>query len=266
MTTPALAARDSVTMLRRNLVHMRRYPSLTVLVVGQPIVFLLLFVYVFGGTMGAGLPGGGGRQAYVAYITPAILMITVASVAAATAISVATDMTGGIIARLRTMAVSRAAVLAGHVLGAMLQSVMALAAVLGIALLLGLRSPAGLSEWLCAAGLLMLVAFALTWLTVALGLASPSVEAASNLPMPLVFLPFLGSGFVPVESMPAGLRWFAEHQPFTPIMDTLRSLLAGTPVDGGNAAAAVAWCVVIAAASYVWARRLFDRNRPRTAG
>jgi ABC-2 type transport system permease protein len=265
MTPPALAARDSVTMLRRNLVHMRRYPSLTVLVVGQPIVFLLLFVYVFGGTMGAGLPGGG-RQAYLAYITPAILMITVASVAAATAISVATDMTGGIIARLRTMAVSRAAVLAGHVLGAMLQSVMALAAVVAIALLLGLRSPAGPSEWLCAAGLLMLVAFALTWLTVALGLASPSVEAASNLPMPLVFLPFLGSGFVPVESMPAGLRWFAEHQPFTPIMDTLRSLLAGTPVDGGNAAAAVAWCVVIAAASYVWARRLFDRNRPRTAG
>jgi ABC-2 type transport system permease protein len=264
MTTPVLAARDSVTLLRRNLVHIRRYPSLTVLVVGQPIVFLLLFVYVFGGTMGAGLPGEGGRQAYLAYITPAILMITVASVAAATAISVATDMTGGIIARLRTMAVSRAAVLTGHVLGALLQSAMALVAVLAVTLLLGWRSPADLAEWLGAAGLLLLVAFALTWLTVALGLASPSVEAASNLPIPLVFLPFLSSGFVPVESMPAGLRWFAEYQPFTPIMDTLRALLAGTPVDGGSAAAAVAWCAVIAAAGYIWALRLFDRNRART--
>ncbi|MGZ4608370.1 MAG: ABC transporter permease [Blastococcus sp.] len=260
--TTALAARDTVTMLRRNLVHMRRYPSLTVLIIGQPVVLLLLFVYVFGGTMGAGLPGGGGRGTYLAYITPAILMITVSSLAAGTAISVATDMTGGIIARLRTMAVSRAAVLGGHVLGAMIQTVAALTAVVAVAVLLGLRSPAAPSEWLSAAGLLLLVSFALTWLTVALGLASKSVEAASNTPMFLIFLPFLGSGFVPVESLPAGLRWFAEHQPFTPIMDTLRALLAGTPV-GSEGAVAVGWCVVIAVGSYLWARRLFDRNRPR---
>jgi ABC-2 type transport system permease protein len=264
MTAPALVARDAVTMLRRDLLHMRRYTSLTVLVVGQPIVFLLLFVYVFGGTMGAGLPGGGGRQQYLAYITPAILMLTVSSVAAATAISVATDMTGGVIGRLRTMAVSRTAVLAGHVLGAVVRTVLALVAVLAVALLLGLRSPAGSGDWLGAAGLLLLVSLALTWLTVALGLASPSVEAASNTPMILVFLPFLGSGFVPVGSMPAALRWFAEYQPFTPIMDTLRSLLAGTPVDAGSAAAAVAWCAGIAAASFLWALRLFDRNRSRT--
>ena len=262
MTAPALATRDAVTMLRRNLLHLRRYPSLTVLVIGQPVVLLLLFVYVFGGTMGAGLPGGGGREAYLAYITPAILMITVCSLAAGTAISVATDMSGGIIARLRTMAVSRAAVLGGHVLSAMIQTVVALAAVVAVAVLLGLRSPAAPSAWLGATGLLLLVSFALTWLTVALGLASSSVEAASNTPMFLLFLPFLSSGFVPVESLPAGLQWFAEHQPFTPIMDTLRALLTGTPV-GGDGWPAVAWCLLIAAGSHAWARRLFDRDKPR---
>jgi ABC-2 type transport system permease protein len=259
MTT--LVAQDAVTMLRRDLLHMRRYTSLTVLVVGQPIVFLLLFVYVFGGTMGDGLPGGGGRRQYLAYITPAILLLTVASVAAATAISVAADTVGGVLARIRTMAVSRTALLTGYVLGALLRTAMALGAVLAVALLLGLRSPAGPAGWLGAAGLLLLLAVALTWLTVALGLASPTVEAASNTPMFLVFLPFLGSGFVPVESMPAGLRQFAEYQPFTPIMDTLRSLLAGTPVGSASAWAAIAWCVAITAACSAWALRLFDRPR-----
>jgi ABC-2 type transport system permease protein len=259
MTAPALVVRDSATLLRRNLLHMRRYPSLTILVVGQPLAFLLLFVYVFGGTMGAGLAGGG-RQEYLAYITPAILMMTVCSVAAGTAISVATDMTGGLIARLRTMAVSRTAVLAGHVLGAVLKTVLALVVLVAVAFLLGLRSTAGALDWLATTGLLLLVGVALTWLSVALGLVSDSVETASNLPIPLVFLPFLGSGFVPVDSMPPGLRWFAEHQPFTPIMDTLRALLAGTPV-GSSGMIAVAWCVVIAAASFLWALRRFDRPR-----
>lgn len=263
MTAASLGVRDTATLLRRNLLHMRRYPSLTVLVVGQPVAFLLLFVFVFGGTMGAGLPGAGGRGAYLDYITPAILLITVVSVALATAISVATDMTGGIVARFRTMAVSRAAVLAGHVLGAMVQTVLALAVVLVVAQLLGLRTTVGPTAWLAAAGLLLLVGFALTWLCVALGLASPTVEAASNTPLPLVFLPFLGSGFVPVASMPIGLRWFAEYQPFTPIMDTLRALLSGTPV-GRDGLVAVAWCAAITAVSFLWALRLFDRKRVRT--
>jgi ABC-2 type transport system permease protein len=259
MTAPAGTARDAVTMLRRDLLHMRRYTSLTVLVVGQPLAFLLLFVYVFGATMGAGLPGGGGRRQYLAYITPAILLLTVSSVAAATAITVAADKTGGVITRIRTMAVPRAAILTGYVLGALVRTAAALIAVVAIAVLLGLRSPAGPGGWLAAVGVLLLVALALTWLTVALGLASRSVESASNTPMILVFLPFLGSGFVPTASMPAGLRWFAENQPFTPIMDTLRALLSGLPVDGGVAAAAVAWCVSITAACFVWALRLFDR-------
>ena len=151
-----------------------------------------------------------------------------ASVAQGTAISVAMDMTEGIIARFRTMAISRASVLTGHVLGALVQTMLSLAVVIGVALLVGFAPTAGPLDWIAAAGLLAMTTLALTWLTVALGMVSKSVETASNLPMFLLLLPFLGSGFVPTDSMPAGLRWFAENQPFTPIMETLRGLLLGT--------------------------------------
>lgn len=165
--------------------------------------------------MGAGLTGpGGGRTEYLAYITPAILLMTVASVALSTAISVATDMTEGIVARFRTMAIARVSLLA------------------------------------------------LTWLTVALGLVSKSLETASNLPMFLVLLPFRGSGFVPTDSMPAGLRWFANYQPFTPVIDPLRGLFTGTAA-GGSAALAIAWSAVITAGSYLWAKHLFNRHTAR---
>ncbi|MGZ4485011.1 MAG: ABC transporter permease [Nocardioidaceae bacterium] len=263
MSTASRVLDDSATMLRRDLTHMLRYPSMTVMLAGQPIVFLLLFVYVFGGTMGAGLTGGtGGRTAYLGYITPGILLMTVASVALGTAVSVATDMTEGIIARFRTMAIARVSVLTGHVLGAMIRTVLALAVVLGVALLLGFRSPAGPAGLLGAAAVLMVLTFALTWLTVALGLVSGSVETASNLPMVLVLLPFLGSGFVPTGSLPAGLRWFAEHQPFTPVIETVRELLLGAPA-GYDAVVSLAWCAVIALAGYLWARRLFNRAPAR---
>jgi ABC-2 type transport system permease protein len=260
MSTLTYAVADSATMLRRQLRHMQRYGSMTVLLVGMPIVFLLLFVYVFGGTLGNGLGGpSGGRAAYVEYVTPGILLIAVASVAQGTAISVAMDMTEGIIARFRTMAIFRSSVLTGHVLGAMIETMLCLAAVVGVALLIGFRPDATPVEWVAAAGVLALIAFALTWLTVALGMSTKSVEAASNLPMPLVFLPFLGSGFVPTESMPVGLRWFAEYQPFTPVMETVRGLLLGTAI-GSSAAIAFAWCVGITAVGYLWAKRLYDRD------
>ena len=178
------------------------------MLVGIPVVILLLFVYVFGGTLGAGLGGfgapGGGRAEYVNYVVPGILLICVASVAQGAAITVAMDMTEGIIARFRTMAITRAAVLTGHVLGGMVQAMLGLAIVIAVALLIGFRPTATPLQWLAAVGLLALIALALTWLTVALGLVTKSVEAASNLPMPLLLLPFLGSGFVPTESMPAG--------------------------------------------------------------
>jgi ABC-2 type transport system permease protein len=260
-TRSSTPVRDSLTMVRRRVLHMRRYPSLTIMLIAQPIVFLLLFVYVLGGTMGAGLggPGGGGRAEYLTYITPAILLITVASVALATAIGVATDMTEGVVARFRTMAIARVSVLTGHVVGAFVQTAIALVVILGVALALGFRTSASFLDWLGAFGVLALLTLALTWFTVALGLAARTVESASNTPMFLLLLPFLSSGFVPTDSMPTGLRWFAEYQPFTPVIDTLRGLLAGgAPSLGTSAAFAVGWCVVITAASYLWARRLYD--------
>ncbi len=172
------------------------------------------------------------------------------------------DMTGGIIARFRTMAISRASVLTGHVLGAMIQTLLAIAVVTGVALLVGWRPTAGPVEWIAAIGVLAMVSWALTWLTVALGLVSESVEAASNLPMPLILLPFLSSGFVPTDSMPTVVRWFAEYQPFTPIIETLRGLLMGTPI-GNSAIISIAWCVVISLVGYIWARALFNRDPAR---
>ena len=268
----AYAVSDSATMLWRNLLHLRRYPSLTVLILGMPIVFLLLFVYVFGGTLGsglhgttglptlAGLPALTGRAAYVNYVTPAIILLTAAAVAQGTAISVASDLTGGIVSRFRTMAIAPSSVLTGHVLGSLIQAVLGMAVVTGVAVGVGFRPTASPLEWLATATLLVLVSLAFTWLTVGLGLAAKSVETASNSPMFLILLPFLGSGFVPASSMPAGLRWFAAYQPFTPITETLRGLLLG-PGVGHQAWLAVAWCAVIAAASYLWAKNLY-RRRP----
>jgi ABC-2 type transport system permease protein len=254
-------ARDSVTMLRRNLLHIRRYPSLSIMLVAQPVLFLLLFVYVFGGTLGAGLPGrhgGGNRSDYLVFITPGILVMTVASVALGTAISAATDMTGGIIARFRTMDIARVSVLTGHVLGAVLKTACAVVVVTAFAFLIGFRSDAGPVDWLGAVGLLVLIAFALTWLTVGMGLAAGSVETASNTPLFLVMLPFVSSGFVPTDAMPAGLRQFAEHQPFTPMVNTLRALVTGAPT-GSDLWLALGWCALISLLGYLWSRRLFVR-------
>jgi ABC-2 type transport system permease protein len=233
------------------------------MLIGMPIVFLLLFVYVLGGTMGAGLDGvTGGRTQYLAYVMPGILVISVAAIAQGTAISVAMDMTEGIIDRFRTMAISRAAVLTGHVVGALIQTLGCLAVVLGVAMAIGFRPTAGPLQWLGTIGMLALVALALTWLTVALGLRAKSVETASNSPMPLLLLPFFGSGFVPSKTMPAGLRWFAAHQPFTPMIETVRGLLMGAPI-GRSAVLAIAWCAAIGAFGYLLARSAYDRRPAR---
>ncbi len=264
MSTMTYAAHDSVTLLRRNLKHLIRYPSLTLMIIGMPVVFLLLFVYVFGGTMGAGLPGGTGadgpRAAYLHYLTPAILVMTVMSVANSTAILVAKDSTEGIIDRFRTMPIARSAPLTGHVLAALAQTILAVFVVLAIALALGYRGGASLAGWVGAAAMIVLMGWAVTWLSVALGLASGSVEAASNAPMPLILLPFLSSAFVPTDSMPAGLAWFAEHQPFTPMIETLRACLEGRD-PGSDAWWAIGWCVLITVLCFWWATRLFGRVR-----
>lgn len=258
MTTLTHALGDSATMVARQLRHMRRYPSMTLTLMGMPIILMLLFVYVFGGAMGS--EGAAGNRAdYANYISPGIMLITVASVAQGTAISVAMDMTEGIVARFRTMAIARVSVLTGHVVGSLIQAMLAVAVITAVAVLIGFRPSAGPADWLAALGLLAVVSFALTWLSVALGLVAKTVESASNLPMPLIFLPFLGSGFVPTETLPAGVRWFAEYQPFTPVMETLRGLLTGTEI-GSSAIQAVAWCAVIALASYLWAKKLYNRD------
>ena len=160
------------------------------------------------------------------------------------------------------MAISQAAVLTGHVVGSMIQTMASIAVVVGVAMLVGFRPTAGVLEWIGAIGLLVIFSFALIWLAVALGLQAKSVETASNTPMFLTLLPFLGSGFVPTDSMPEGLRWFAEYQPFTPVIETLRGLLMGTSV-ADHAVIAVVWSVGIGLASYVWARRIFNRPRVR---
>jgi ABC-2 type transport system permease protein len=256
---------DAITMLRRNLLHMVRYPGLSLFTIVGPVVLLLLFVFVFGGTLGAGLPGvdpAGGRAAYVAYVMPGILAMTIAGTAGGTATTVAMDMTEGITARFRTMAISRVAVLAGHVLGNAIQAVIAVALVLGVGLLIGFRPPAGPAGWVAAVGLVALIAYAISWLGVAMGMQARSVETASNLPLVLTFLPFLGSGFVPTGSMPGWLQWFARYQPFTPFIESLRGLLLGTPL-GWNPVLAVGWCLVIVAAGYIWSLALYERKSVR---
>lgn len=258
MTT--YAVRDNTTMLRRNLRRAARYPIVTMTLIAVPVVLLLLFVYVFGETMGVGMGAAGtGRADYADFVVPGIILIAIASGTQGTAISVAMDMKEGIIARFKTMAISRASVLNGHVIGNTIQTMVGLVAVVGAALAVGFRPSAGVMEWLGVAGLLLLVTVALTWLAVVCGLVAKTVEGASNLPMPLILLPFLGSGFVPTEAMPTGLSWFAEYQPFTPIMDTLRGLMLGTQI-GNQGWIAVLWCVGIVVTSYLWAKKLYDRD------
>ena len=260
MTAYPLVVADATTMLRRNLRRMRRYPSLTFFIAGMPVVFLLLFVFVLGGTMGAGLGlVSGGRAEYTEYLMPGILVITIAGAAQGTAISVAMDKVEGIFARFRTMDIARVAVLTGHVIGSVIQSMLAIGIVMVVGVLIGFRSDTGPIEWLAAAGLLALAALAISWLSVALGMVSQSVETASNIPMILILLPFLSSAFVPTDSLPDGLSWFAENQPFTPLIETIRGLLVGTPI-GNSGILAVGWCVLIAVLGYVWARRLYDRD------
>ncbi|MFI7088128.1 ABC transporter permease [Streptomyces anulatus] len=261
MSTLSLAVRDSNTMLRRNLLHARRYPSLTLNLLLTPIMMLLLFVYIFGDVMSAGIGGGeGGRSAYIAYIVPGILLMTIGSTVIGAAVSVSTDMTEGIIARFRTMAIHRGSVIIGHVIGSVLQVLASLVLVGAVAVAIGFRSTdATALEWLAAFGLLALFALAFTWIAVGMGLASPNAEAAGNMAMPLILLPLISSAFIPVETMPGWFRPIAEYQPFTPAIETLRGLLLGTEI-GHNGWLAVAWCLALTALGYLWSKSLFDRE------
>ncbi|MFH8612880.1 ABC transporter permease [Streptomyces sp. NPDC018029] len=261
MTSLSLAVRDSSTMLRRNLLHARRYPSLTLNILLTPIVLLLLFVYVFGDVMSAGIGGGGAdRSDYIAYLVPGILLMTIGATPAGTAVSVSMDMTEGIIARFRTMAIHRGSVLIGHVVGSVLQTILSVALVGAVAVAIGFRSTdATVVEWLAAFGLMTLVALAFTWIAVGMGMASPHPEAASNNAMPLMILPLISSAFVPVAAMPGWFQPIAEYQPFTPAIETLRGLLLGSAI-GDSGWFAVGWCLGLAGLGYLWSTSLFNRE------
>ncbi|BAL88741.1 putative ABC transporter permease protein [Actinoplanes missouriensis 431] len=261
MSTLTLAVRDSSIMLRRNLLHARRYPSLTLNLLLTPIMLLLLFVYIFGDTFSVGITGGApDRTAYLAYLVPGLLLMTVGSTVVGTAVSVAMDMTEGIIARFRTMPIHRPSVLVGHVAGSVLQSVASVVLVGAVAVAIGFRSvDATALEWLAAFGLLAIFSLALTWIAVGMGLVSPNAEAASNNALPLILLPLLSSAFVPVDSMPGWFQPIAEYQPFTPAIETLRGLLLGTGI-GANGWLAVGWCLVLTVLGYFWSASVFRRD------
>jgi ABC-2 type transport system permease protein len=257
--TLSYALTDSATMLRRTLRHALRYPAMTIGAIGIPVILLLLFAGLLGRTLGAGL-GAGRSGGYITYVAPGIIVMGVASGCMSTAVSVCVDTTEGIINRFRTMAIARVSLLTGHVVATLIQMTVSTALVIGVAVAMGWRPHGGALQWTAAIGLLELLAFALTWLAVAIGLVSKTPESASNSPMLIQFLPFLGSAFVPTATMPAGVRWFAEYQPFTPINETLRRLFTGTPV-GGEGLISVAWCLGILVVGYWWARTVFNRAR-----
>ncbi|MER6099546.1 ABC transporter permease [Streptomyces sp. NPDC001728] len=261
MSSLALAVRDSSTMLRRNLLHARRYPSLTLNLLLTPVMLLLLFVYVFGDVMSAGIAGGDAdRSDYIAYVVPGILLMTIGSTVIGAAVSVSTDMSEGVIARFRTMAIHRGSVLIGHVVGSVLQSIASVVLVGAVAVAIGFRSTdATLLEWLAAFGLLALFSLALTWIAVGMGMASPNAEAASNSAMPLILLPLISSAFTPIDAMPGWFQPIAGYQPFTPVIETLRGLLLGTGI-GHNGWLAVGWSIALAALGYRWSTASFKRD------
>ncbi|WP_026343959.1 ABC transporter permease [Nocardia sp. BMG111209] len=255
MSTTTAPVTDTVTMLRRNLVHAKRYPGMTIGVIVMPVLLLLLFDYIFGGALGRAMSG----VRYIDYVVPGMMLMIPAYLVAGVAVGVASDMTKGIVDRFRTMPMSHAAILTGQVLGTLIQGLLGVILMVVVGVLIGFRSGANPLAWLAAFGLVGLVIFGLAWLGVGFGLSASTPESASNLPAPILFLPFLGSGLVPTDTMPGGVRQFAEYQPFTPMTETLRGLLSGTPI-GHNGIVAVAWCVGFAVVGYWWSRTQFRRK------
>jgi ABC-2 type transport system permease protein len=252
MSATSAPLADSRIMLRRNLRHILRNPVTIFNAALMPVVLMLLLVYVFGGAFNVG-------ERYIQYATPGLILLAIAYGLPGTAVSVSSDMTKGIINRFKVMNVSRGAVLTGHVAATMLTSSAAIAAIIAMAFALGFRTPATVGDWLGATGIIAATAFAATWLTVALGMAAKTPESAGLTVVPLLLLPFLSSAIVPAAKMGQGVRQFAQYQPFTPIIESLRGLLAGTP-SGGYAAAALAWCAGIALLGYLWARATFSKR------
>lgn len=241
--------------LGRSLRHSLRDPESMIMAIGLPVLLMAMFTWVFGGAIDS-------SGQYVNYVVPGIILTCAGFGAASTSIVVATDMQAGIIDRFRTMPLRAGAVLTGHVLASLLRNLVATAIVVGVALLLGFRPEAQVLGWVVAAAIIALWILAITALFAAIGLAARSPESANGYGFILLFLPYLSSGFVPVETMPQWLRPLAEHQPATPLIETIRGLLMGTD-PGSSPWVALVWCAVILLVAAGWGRRMFRRRAGR---
>jgi ABC-2 type transport system permease protein len=250
--------RDTNTLLRRNIKNQLRDLVAVFAIIGIPVLFLLLFVYVFGGALGSAVTNLGASN-YVDYVLPGLIIMTAAAGLIGISTFTAVDMTEGIVARLCTMPIFRPSIIIARVLSSTIQTLASMAVVFGVALLMGLSPTATFVEWLAIIGLLAFITFALNWLGLAFGLAAKSVGSASNGPFPLILLPLVGSGVVPTGTMPTAVRYFAEYQPFTSMIETLRGLLLGTGI-GNSAVIALAWSAGIGLLGVVWSIRTFNKR------
>ncbi|WP_379129395.1 ABC transporter permease [Paenibacillus sp. sgz500958] len=256
-TTPKTAsfAVTNVMFIRRSLRHSMRNTETLVMSVMLPVMLMLLFTYVFGGAID---PGGD----YVNYVVPGIILLCAGFGSASTAVEVSGDMTSGIIERFRTMPIASLSVITGHIVASVLRNLLATAVVIGVALLVGFRPSAGFIEWLEALGLITLFILTFTWLYAAIGLVAGSPSAASGYGFALLFLPYLSSAFVPTSTMPIWLRGVANHQPITPVIESIRGLLTGTPIQD-QIWWAIGWCAVLLLGSLVWSTWVFRRKAGR---
>ena len=252
MTTHVLG--DTGVLTARSLRHISRSPDTIITTAVTPIAMLLLFVYVLGGAINTGTD-----ESYVNYLLPGILLVTIASGIAYTSYRLFLDLQGGIFERFQSMPIARSSVLWAHVFTSLAANMISIAIVIGVAFIMGFRTGASVGAWFAVAGILVLFTLALTWVAVIAGLSAKSVDGASAFSYPLIFLPFISSAFVPTDSMPAPVAWFAENQPVTSIVDTLRALFAGEPV-GTDIWIALAWLVVILVVAYGFAIVIYRRK------
>ncbi len=251
MTTHVIA--DTTALTSRSLRHILRSPDTIITTAVMPIGILLLFVFVLGGAIDTG------SQSYIDYLLPGILLITIASGVAYTSYRLFLDLQGGMFERFQSMPIARSSALWAHVLTSLAANLVSLAIVIGVAFIFGFRSGAGVLAWLAVVGILLLFTLTLTWLAVLAGLSAKSVDGASAFSYPLIFLPFISSAFVPTDTMPRPVAWFAEYQPVTPIVDTIRALFAGQPV-GADIWIALAWMLGILLVGYVFAMLRYRRR------
>jgi ABC-2 type transport system permease protein len=244
---------DTAVLTGRSLKHVTRSMDTIITTAITPIAIMLMLVYVFGGAINTG------TVSYVNFMLPGILLITIASGISYTAYRLFTDMQGGIFERFQSMPIARSAVLWAHVLTSLVANVISLVVVVGVALLIGFRSGAGVLAWLAVAGILILFTLALTWMAVIPGLTAKSVDGAGAFAYPLIFLPFISSAFVPTDTMPGPVRAFAENQPVTSIVNTIRDLFTRQPV-GTGIWTALAWCVGILIVAYLFANLSYRRR------